>query len=361
MANNAYIHIPFCKQKCFYCSFVSYPSIELKKNYINALTSEIKYYYNNEKLNTLYIGGGTPSLLEINEIQEILNVFNINNATETTIEINPENISYKYLDSLVQIGINRLSIGCQTFDNDILKNIGRKHTDNEVINVVSDAKKAGFKNISLDFIYGLPNQSVESFTNDLQKAISLGIQHISLYGLKIDEKCYFYTNKPENLPDDDLQANMYLNATEFLKKNNFIHYEISNFSLNGFESRHNLNYWNNNTYYGFGTAANGYIDNIRYSNNKNLNEYIINPTKHEEEILVSDKEKLEEEIFLGFRRAFGINTNIINQKYNINFEEKYKNIILKYLDTGHLEKTADGYKLTVSGILMSNYILADFI
>ncbi len=361
MTKNAYIHIPFCRQKCNYCSFVSYPLPEYKKEYLKALSSEIKTFYKSEKLNTLYFGGGTPSLLAYREIRDIISLFNINSDTEITMELNPENLDEEYLNNLFIAGINRISIGCQTFDEDILHIIGRKHSAKDVKKAVFAAQKTGFKNISLDFIYGLPNQTVTGFEKDLKQAVELGIQHISLYGLKIDKGCYFYNNKPDNLPDNDIQADMYLKAIEILGGNNYKHYEISNFSLAGFESKHNMNYWDNNSYYGFGVAAHGYIDGIRYSNSIGLKDYIQNPTKRSMAKQLTEQEKLEEEIFLGFRRNSGIDTELINNKYNIDFEEKYGDIIKKYLDTKHIVKTDKGFCLSVDGILVSNYILADFI
>lgn len=361
MTKNTYIHIPFCRQKCNYCSFVSYPVLEFKKEYLKALSCEIKNFYKSEKLNTLYLGGGTPSLLAYQEIPDIINLFNINNDTEITMELNPENLDEEYLKNLLNAGINRISIGCQTFDKNILRLIGRKHSSEDVIKAVLIAQKIGFNNISLDFIYGLPNQTIKGFENDIRRALELGVQHISLYGLKIDKGCYFYNNKPNNLPDGDIQADMYLKAIEILGENNYRHYEISNFSLDGYESKHNLNYWDNNSYYGFGVAAHGYVDEIRYSNSVGLKDYIQNPTKHAVTKKLTEKEKLEEEIFLGFRRTSGIDTELINKKYNIDFDKKYSAIIKKYLDTEHIIKTEKGYRLSVDGILVSNYILADFI
>ena len=361
MAENVYIHIPFCIRKCNYCSFISFPKIELKEQYLKSLSCEIKSKYKNEPLNTLYFGGGTPSLLTPTEFKDIISLFNTNNDTEITAELNPENIDITYLEGLKKTGINRISIGCQTFNDKILKLIGRGHNSKQVKQVVKTAKNIGFDNISLDFIYGLPNQTLEGFTSDLKTAVNLGIQHISLYGLKIDKGCYFYNNLPENLPDDELQAQMYEKAIEELSSSGFEHYEISNFCLPKFESRHNLNYWNNNSYYGFGTAAHGYINGIRYSNITTIDKYIENPYKPIEEKLLTKQEQLEEEIFLGFRRMSGIDIQEINNKFHIDFNDKYKNIITKYTQTGHLETTTTGYKLTKEGVLVSNYILADFI
>lgn len=356
MVANVYIHIPFCKSKCKYCSFISYPQIELKEKYINTLQTEIKTRYKGEKLSTLYFGGGTPSILTTNEFQNLISLFNTDESTEITAELNPETIT---LDYLKQLKVNRLSFGCQTFDDSILKLIGRRHGAQDVENAVKSAQQAGFKNISLDFIYGLPTQTIDGFRQDLQHAISLGIQHISLYGLKIDENCYFYNHPPNNLPDEDTQADMYLAAIETLK--DFEHYEISNFAKKNFHSRHNLNYWENNSYYGFGVAAHGYENNTRYFNTSSVDEYISNPTTHKSEHKLSKQERLEEEIFLGFRKMSGINVKKINQKFNIDFFKKYEKVLDKYLSYKYLSETNDGFKLTTNGILISNVILSEFL
>lgn len=361
MPKNIYIHIPFCKSKCKYCSFVSFPKLEQKENYLDALKKEIHQNYKNEILNTLYFGGGTPSLLTPEEFHDLIKIFNTNKNTEITAELNPENITLEYLQKLKTSGVNRLSFGCQTFNDKILKIIGRRHLSKDVISAVNQAQKAGFKNISIDFIYGLPEQKLSDFENDLLKAISLNIQHISLYGLKIDEDCYFAKNPPKNLPDEDSQADMYLKAIEILEKNNFTHYEISNFAKQGYESKHNLNYWDNNTYYGFGTAAHGYENETRYFNSANLDEYINNPLQHKSSQKLTKQAQLEEEIFLGFRKMEGINIEKINKKFNIDFLKKYANIIDKYASYKYLSDTNTGFKLTNNGILISNTILSEFL
>ena len=361
MVKNVYIHIPFCKSKCKYCSFISYPTLELKKQYLEALDKEIECFYQNEKLNTLYIGGGTPSVLEISELQRVLQNFKFEPDAEITIELNPETLTDEYFKGLRQTGVNRISLGCQTFDDEILKLIGRRHSSKQVKYAVKLAQDNGFNNISLDFIYGLPTQTIESFEDDLLMAVKLGVTHISLYGLKIDEGCYFYSNPPKDLPDNDTQADMYLKAISVLSKNGFEHYEISNFCKSGFESRHNLNYWDNNTYYGFGIAAHGYKDGVRYSNYEDFDRYLKFPHIHDLTHRVNKDEQLEEEIFLGFRKMKGLFLKDINEKFSIDFEKKYEKVLTKYLETKHILKTENGYKLSDEGILVSNVVLADFI
>ena len=360
MTENVYIHIPFCRQKCRYCSFVSYPELDKKEQYLSALKKEIKHGYRHEVLKTLYFGGGTPSLLRASEIADLTGLFCIDKNTEITVELNPEAVTFEYLCELKSAGVNRLSIGCQTFDDEKLAFIGRKHTSEDVIRVVNTAYKTGFENVSLDFIYGLPQQTVGGFERDLLKAVALGVQHISLYGLKIEEGCYFASHMPVNLPDQDLQADMYLKAIDILKSNGYGHYEMSNFAKPGFYSRHNLNYWDNNSYYGFGIAAHGYIDGVRYSNFENFNDYFNTPDRHGAEHFETEEEILEEEIFLGFRKMAGISVEEINKKFAIDFEKKYAAVLKKYLVSGHIIKENGRLKLTDQGILVSNIILSEF-
>lgn len=363
MPKSAYIHIPFCRSKCNYCSFVSYTNCDrdCKKRYIETLIKEIQHFYKQETLNTLYLGGGTPSLLTPNDIKKIISCFNTNQYTEITIEINPETVDKNYLKELFTTGVNRLSIGIQTFNNNILKAIGRIHTAEKAISTIKTAKDIGFNNISTDFIYGLPNQTLECFINDLNIAISLNIQHISLYGLKIEEGCKFFTTPPSNIADDDKQADMYIEAIKNLEEKGLKHYEISNFAKIGYESKHNLNYWNSEEYYGFGTAAHGYVNGKRYSNYTKLKDYMNNYTQKAHEHKLTKEEQLEEAIFLGFRRDSGIDITEINKKFEINFNEKYKKVIEKYINSHHLIKTSNGYKFSNEGYLLSNIILADFL
>jgi len=334
---------------------------EKQDEYINALIKEIECFYEYEELKTLYIGGGTPSLLSLENLTKLLSVLNYGTGAELTVEINPETVSENYLTGLKELGVNRLSFGCQTFDENILKIIGRRHSPGQVNDNVKLAQNIGFDNINLDFIYGLPTQTIDGFTKDLEKAMSLGIQHVSLYGLKIDEGCYFYKTPPESLPDNDIQADMYLNAIKILTGGGFCHYEISNFAIKGYHSRHNMNYWDNNSYYGFGVSAHGYTGKVRYSNTESLSEYLLKPDRHKEENILTRQEQLEEEIFLGFRRMSGINVENINQKYSIDFEHSYRPVLDKYLSSSHLIKTENGYKLSREGILVSNIILSEFL
>ena len=360
MVNHAYIHIPFCIRKCHYCSFVSGFNINKKTEYISALTEEIKKRYKGKKLSTIYFGGGTPSLLEGEELSQILSYFNFDNTCEITLEANPETVTKEKFTIIRNAGFNRISLGVQTFDNNLLKLIGRNHNEETVYQAIQTIKEAGLKNISIDLIYGLPNQILYDFVKDLEKAIKLDIQHISTYGLKIEDESFFGQNPPSNLPDDEQQASMFLELCKILKDNNFEHYEISNFAKKGYKSNHNCAYWKNRNYYGFGLNASGYEGNIRYKNTEIFEEYIKNPLSKEEETLTV-KETMENEIFLALRLKEGINIFEINQKYKIDFEQKYKKTLEKYSKLGLLKIKDNHCKLTEQGILLSNEIMSEFL
>ena len=363
--NSAYIHIPFCKSKCNYCSFVSFENWDKKLGYVFSLLKEIDYYYDSIPLKTLYIGGGTPSVLETEYLKKIVNKFNLKSDAEVTIEVNPNDVTSEYLSELKSIGFNRISMGAQTFDNDILKLVGRRHNSDEIYKAVEIAKLTGFNNINLDLIYGLPNQTIDGFRYDLEEIIKLDIQHISLYGLKIENGCYFYNHLPKNIPDDDIQADMYLLAGEITSNEGYEHYEISNYSKKGFNSRHNTNYWKCGEYHGFGLSAHGYIGGIRYSNTSDMEEYLSAPLSREIGKFLTKNEMLEEKIFLGLRLAEGINIEEINSEFGIDFDKKYAKVIEKYSDSGHIIKTPNGYKFSdnkeSNGILLSNIILSEFL
>ena len=377
MVESAYIHIPFCKSKCAYCSFVSFNRLEKITGYVYALLKDISDNYCGEKLRTLYFGGGTPSLLPIDLLSKIIKKFKFQNNYELTMEINPDDANLEYFQGLKTLGVNRISLGSQTFDDEILKLIGRRHDSQAIVNAVKLAKEAGFTNISVDLIYGLPLQTIDGLKIDLEKFLKLDIQHISTYGLKIEEGSkfsrYYSCNRsaptltlPRGegtteicLPDDDAQADMYELINNTLEKNGYCRYEVSNFAKSGYESKHNLNYWDNNEYYGFGCAAHGYVDGIRYSNYSTLDEYMAKPSTHELGRTLTEQEKLEEEIFLAFRKRSGIDVNRIKERFEIDFNSKYKNVLEKYRD--FIEPTPSGYSLNLKGVLISNLILSEFI
>lgn len=349
-AKNLYIHIPFCKSKCHYCNFVSFANKkEFIGQYFDVLKKEIKFYFNNQELKTIYIGGGTPSVINIKLYQDIIKLFNFSTDSEITMEINPATVDFEYLKNLKSLGINRLSIGIQSFDDKILKLINRAHNSKEAAETVKLARKAGFENISIDLIYGI--QNMESWEKSLEQALRLEVNHISTYGLKIEENTEFYKNPPQNLPDDELQSEIYLKTIEILENSGFNQYEISNFAKTGFKSRHNLCYWKNQEYFGFGLSAHGYLDGVRYSNTENLEEYMKNPLQKASETAISEKEKLKEHIFLGLRLTEGISADILKD---------YSKIVEKYVSYGLMCHEGKNIRLTKQGILLSNSILAEF-
>ncbi len=322
---------------------------------------EISERYKGENLDTLYLGGGTPSLLSVEELSSILAKFSLSDSAEITLEANPCKLSLAYLKQIRQIGINRLSIGAQVFDDKKLAQIGRLHKADDIAAAVNAAKEAGFKNISIDLIYGLPNQTLEDWQFSLESALKLDVKHISLYGLKIEKGSAFFNNMPENIPDDDLQADMYLLAGDVLRQNGYEKYEISNFAREGYDSRHNLNYWNAASYYGFGCGAHGHETGVRYENETDLEKYIENPLKKLSEKILIEQERLEETIFLGFRKADGVNLKEIKGRFGYDLAREKGAIIVKFLDSGHIVRTAEGYAFSDEGFLLSNYILAQIV
>ncbi len=275
--HSVYIHIPFCDKICSYCDFIKvFYNEKYIEEYLLALEEEINNNYNGEKIETIYIGGGTPTSLKISELKKLFNIlkiFKLNDNYEFTVECNIESLTKEKLDLLKKNNVNRLSIGIQTFNEKNLKYLNRFHTKEEVFAKIKYAKDIGFNNINIDLIYALKNETLDDLKKDIDLFLELDINHISTYSLIIEPhtKLYIYN---ENNIDDDLDYEMYKYICKKLKENNFIHYEISNFSKRGFESKHNLTYWNNLQYYGFGLGASGFINNIRYTNTKNMNKYL---------------------------------------------------------------------------------------
>lgn len=367
--NILYIHIPFCKDKCYYCNFVSFANRNnLIEDYITALKSEIQHVLANNPdvtLKSIYIGGGTPSIIDAEHYNEILSLIssftNIADNAEITIEVNPGTITLEYLEKLKSFGINRLSIGIQSFNDKLLSLLNRQHNKEDALYAVKIGKQAGFDNISIDLMYGLPEQTLKIWEQTLDQACNANINHISAYGLKIEPDTRFAKNLPPGLPEEELSADMYLQTKNMLLGCGFEHYEISNFALKGYESRHNLSYWNNEEYFGFGLAAHGYVNGIRYSNTCNLNEYIRNSTTIALSHKLINQEIIEEGIFLGLRLTKGINIEKFRKEYNIDLLHDYQKIISKYANYGFME-IKDGYiRLSDKGILISNVILADFL
>lgn len=369
-----YIHIPFCIKKCEYCDFVSYCNKEkYVPQYINALKKEIKNNINKEyKITTIYIGGGTPSSIEENYIADIIETIKLNmndenlkefKNVEVTIEVNPGTVTEKKLKTYKEIGINRLSIGLQETHDELLKSIGRIHTYEEFLKTYNLARKIGFNNINVDLMIALPNQTIQDIKENLEKIIKLNPEHISVYSLILEEGTPFYNKYNENkikLPDEELERNMYWYVKNTLENNGYIHYEISNFSKKGFESKHNMNCWNQEEYFGFGVAAHSYNNKTRYSNTNNIEEYIKGSNKiiHEEQTL-EDMQK--EYMLLGLRKIEGINIQKFKNKFTQNPIFIFKEQLSKLVDEELIVIDGNEIKLTNKGLDLANIVWEEFI
>ena len=326
-----YIHIPFCKSICSYCDFCKLLYNEKWIDlYLDSLAKEIKSYNISSKVKTLYIGGGTPSSLSekcLEKLFNIINKFNFIKNYEFTFECNINDINSNLLNILKKGKVNRLSIGIESFDKNNLKLLNRSCDYIDVKNKINICKKFGFNNINVDLIYAVPNENEKILLNDLNLLTSLDITHISTYSLMIEENTVLYINNIKPIKEK-LDYKMYKIICKFLKEKGFKHYEISNFAKEGYESKHNLVYWNNEHYYGFGLGASGYISNIRYNNTRNLNEYFNGQYLLNKEI-ITNEDNLKYGLILGLRKINGINVNNFNEKYHTNLleNEKVKKLI----------------------------------
>ena len=326
MVKSCYIHIPFCKKICSYCDFCKiFYNEQLVDKYLVSLEKEIDSLYQNEVLDTIYIGGGTPSSLNLNQLEKLFNIINkLNKSTniEYTIECNFETMSKEKLELFKKYGINRLSFGIESINEDNQKLLERENKKEEIINIIKTAKSLGFNNINVDLMYALPNETLEVLNKDIDFVLSLDIEHISTYSLIIEEHTKLYINNTQNI-NDELDEEMYRLICSRLKENNYIHYEISNFSKVNKESKHNTCYWNNDEYYGFGLGAASYINNYRNTNTRSITEYLKgNYLKEKELVNLEDKE--EYEILLNLRKSEGISLTEFKEKYQVDFLTKYQ-------------------------------------
>ena len=365
-----YIHIPFCASKCGYCDFYSLAGCDhMMPDYQNALLDhldESARSIKNYEVDTIYFGGGTPSFYGADRLVEILNALKLNGNvrldSEITVECNPDSISLNALKLLRQEGVNRISLGVQASDNNLLKLIGRRHNFQQVKSAVQDARDAGFENISLDLIYGLPSQSKDDWARTLARIIELHPEHISCYGLKLEEGTPMYEqyrNSPL-LPDDDDQADMYFYAADMLERYGYKQYEISNFAAKGFESKHNLKYWNLEDYMGFGPGAHSCVDNLRYSFVKDLRQYISGVARGvsiiDEYQQIDPMEKAVEYLMLGMRTANGISEHDYRTRCQCDWRPIHK-VLTAFAEKGWVEKTEDRWHFTVPGYLISNTLI----
>lgn len=338
-----YIHIPFCNYICAYCDFCKiFYNKEYVNRYLDALEQEIINNYKGEVITSLYIGGGTPSSLDLEELEKllkILKIFNLSKDCEITFESNADSLSLDKIKLLKEFGVNRVSLGVETINKKLQDVLERRTSKDTVINCINNLKSVGITNINVDLIYAIKGETLEDLNNDLEFLLSLDVPHISTYSLIIEDNTKLKIKGIKNI-DKVIDRDMYDLISKTLKKNNYIHYEISNFSYDGFMSKHNLKYWRNLEYYGFGVGASGYIDNIRYTNTRSITNYIDGKTIIDREI-VTLKDKMFYEIMLGFRTSMGIDKIEFKDKYNVSIDRvfNYKSLVeekvleedLKYL------------------------------
>ena len=370
-----YIHIPFCAQKCLYCDFPSFARKDhLRKAYIEALNKEIinlREKHNNLEINTIFIGGGTPSVLESNELECLLKeVAKLNMAKdiEYSMECNPGNLTEEKLEVMKKYGVNRISMGLQAKQDNLLKGLGRIHNYKTFKENFLLAKKVGFNNINVDLMFGLPNQRLNEWEETLREIISLEPAHISAYSLIIEEGTAFYNlyeNDKLKLPTEEEERKMYHLAKKILEENGFNQYEISNYAKEGKECRHNLAYWNMDNWIGVGSAAASYINGKRIKNISSVEEYInsINEKGEavEEIINNSKNDNMEEFMFMGLRKINGIDENEFKKRFSMNINDVYGEILNKYIDEGLLIRDSGRIFLSEKGIEISNIIMADFL
>lgn len=361
MITSCYIHIPFCKNICTYCDFCKmYYNEKIASEYLDSLEKEIKEKYQGEKLKTLYIGGGTPSCLSINNLKKLMNIiriFNFYENYEFTIEINPETIDSEKMLLFKENGVNRVSIGIENTNEKILKYLGRNHNFNLVKNKIKMIKKIGIMNINVDLIYAVSNQKISDLKRDLDNIMILDVPHISTYSLEIHKNTLLGIKNEKNI-DEDLDREMYEYICDYLKNRSYNHYEISNFCKDNYESKHNLVYWHNNQYYGFGLGASGYIANIRYTNTRSLKEYMNNKRLVYEEKL-DEKNQIIYELILGFRLINGINKKLFQEKYHKKLEDMYN--ILDLVKKGILIDDNEYIRIKEEYLYIENSILASFV
>ncbi len=362
-----YIHIPFCVKKCSYCDFYSLPArLHDGESYVNAILRESETYAG-MSFQTMYLGGGTPSLLGGKLISDLIyglsKSLNLTDMVEATIEVNPESTTSEFLESINNAGINRVSIGVQSLVDSELKAVGRIHTATQAMETVILTRHQGFKAVSVDLIIGLPGQTWLSLNQSLDTLVHSGIEHLSLYCLSIEESTPLAKSPPDDLPSDDMQAELFQYATSFLEGHGYIHYEISNFALKGYECRHNLNYWRGGEYLGLGPAAASHLDGRRFRNRADLNDYLEEPNGLIEDIEeLNVKDKAAEEAMLRLRLLVeGIEVSQLTARFGQDNIEALINRLEYMVSQGRLLTDGSRYWLPSSRILTSNPIFAEVI
>ena len=366
-----YVHIPFCLKKCNYCDFCSFAGIseEERAGYVDALAREIRGYKREDKLSvdTIFFGGGTPSLLTALEfdiiVKAIRESFDVLPDTEFSIEANPKTLTREKMLAFVSHGVNRISIGVQTIHENERLSLGRVHNFDDFKASYALARECGISSIGVDLMYGIPEQSVESFKETLLAVLALNPQHISCYGLIIEEGTPFYNKSSQlALPSEDQECDMYEMALELLSGSGFSHYEISNYALRGFESRHNLKYWRLQEYVGVGLAAHSFFDGVRSYNTDNMSVYLSgNPKEYSVKDNVSTDELAYDFIMLGLRLREGISLAEYKERFGYDFLHGRRDILNKYISSGYMSLNGDRLSLTDKGLYVSNTILTDLL
>lgn len=371
-----YIHIPFCKKKCSYCDFLSFASTkEEQKSYVEAVINEIEQYVKLAEqyiVSTIFIGGGTPSILEGEEIVRIMEkvreVFRIDPDAEISIEVNPGTMSLHKIKAYKAVGINRVSIGLQATNDEELRILGRIHNYQEFLDTYNLLQQNGLDNINVDLINAIPNQTVSSWEKTLDKIIKLNPTHISAYSLIIEEDTLFYEKYGEYealLPSEEDERSMYYLTKEKLEEAGYVRYEISNYSKMNYECKHNLGYWDRIDYVGIGLGSASLIDEKRYSNERNIKEYIEkikgNKSIRVEEEILTKKEQMEEFMFLGLRKIRGIQRRKFEEIFCEKVEKVYQKQLERLVEQGLIELKEECIYLTEKGIDVSNIVLAEFL
>ena len=370
-----YVHVPFCRSKCEYCDFYSLTCKDdkLMDGYLDAVCAHIKEagaLAPAYKVDTIYFGGGTPSFFGADGISTILATirrnFDVDSNAEITVECNPDSVTDRLLHRIYAEGVNRISLGIQTDDDEILKKLGRPHTYAQAVSAFQRIRKAGFKNVSVDLMYGLPGQTLRNWQETMDNVLRLLPEHISCYGLKVEPGTPLYSYKEiANLPDDDLQADMYLSAVEMLRSRGYRHYEISNFARKGLYSRHNMKYWTGGEYLGFGPSASSDFAGKRFVLSRDLQSYI-SGIRDGGEVMedvqeIPLRERAGEYLMLRLRTYQGIAAEEYEQKFLLPFDPIRK-ILAKYRELGYVGVNDDGrWNLTAKGYLISNTILSELL
>lgn len=368
-ARGLYVHIPFCIRKCNYCNFASLGGSfdEYIDSYTDRLLSEAKEYRESEKvkIDTLYFGGGTPSLLSPKRLEIMLStlseIFSFTDDLEFTLEANPGTLDYEKAAGYRSLGVNRVSIGLQSIHGNELKILGRIHNYDEFLECYGALRRAGFENLNVDLMYGIPECTVDSFAKTLDAVTALSPEHISAYGLIVEEGTPFYKmRKTLALPDEDEEAQMYYLAADKLARAGYSHYEISNYARVGRESRHNLKYWSDEEYIGIGVAAYSYFKNKRYGNTRSLKEYISGAPREDYEEIDIEAERFEYAM-MRLRLSSGIDLSLYKERFGIPFAFGKEERIAEYTKRGLISICGDRLSLTEDGFYLSNMILADLL